>query len=116
MVISEEIVQAKQGTVLMKQGAYGDSAYLLLQGKLIVEKTKENGEMMIVAQLTPINLVGELALFDEINHSATVTVSEDARLIVLKKHRLRTMIHKSPEITEIIIKLLCNKLRTLLPS
>lgn len=111
MLNSGDLIQVERGTVLMKQGAIGHCAYLLLQGQLLVEKELENGEKVVIAQITPINLVGEFAIFDEMPRSATVTVLEDAKLIELKKHRLKTMIRKSPEIAEVVIKLLCNKLR-----
>ena len=112
MVGSEDFIRVERGTVLMVEGAIGHCAYLLLQGKLLVEKESEDGEKNVIAQISPINLVGEFSIFDDQPRSATVTVLEDALVVELKTPRLRTTIHKRPEIGEIIIKILCHKLRT----
>ncbi len=100
----------RAGTMLIQEGDLGRCAYLLLSGRLHVYK-EHDGEAVMCGEITPIDIVGELAIFDEMPRSATVVVVEDAHLIELNKHKLKALIRRSPTIAETIIKLLCSKLR-----
>lgn len=94
----------------MRQDEIGKCAYFVVEGRLIVER-EENGSSMILAEIGPRDLVGELAILDDAPRSATVIVAEDALLIPLNKHRIRSIIRRSPNIAELILKLLSAKLR-----
>jgi len=109
--ISKESVRAVKGTVLMRQGEIGRSAYFVVQGRLLVER-EINGENFAVAEIGPRDIVGEMAILDDAPRSATVTVIEDAMLVLLDKNRIRQIIRRSPVVAELILKLLCYKLRT----
>jgi CRP-like cAMP-binding protein len=109
--LSNDLVQVKQGTVIMKEGEIGQCAYFLIQGRLYVEKNID-GENMTIAEIVPRDIVGEFAILDDAPRSATVTTAEDSILIVLNKHRIRTIIRRTPAVAEVILKLLCHKLRT----
>ncbi len=108
--IEKEAVRAPKGTVLMRQGEVGRSAYFVVQGRLLVER-EMNGENYVVAEIGARDIVGEMAILDDSPRSATVTVIEDALLVLLDKNRIRQIIRRSPTIAELILKLLCYKLR-----
>ncbi len=108
--LSRDVVRAAKGTVLMRQGEMGKCAYFVVEGRLMVE-TEIAGQSTVIAEICARDLVGELAILDDAPRSATVIVAEDALLIPLNKHRLRTIIRRSPNIAELILKLLCHKLR-----
>lgn len=109
--ISRESVRAAKGTVLMRQGEVGRSAYFVVEGRLIVEK-EVNGENYVIGEIGPRDIVGEMAILDDSPRSATVTVAEDALLVMLDKNRIKQIIRRSPVVAELILKLLCFKLRT----
>ncbi|MEW6237203.1 MAG: cyclic nucleotide-binding domain-containing protein [Candidatus Omnitrophota bacterium] len=100
----------KAGSILIREGDVGRCAYLLLSGRLQVIREKD-GEIVVLGDIKPVDIVGELAIFDEMPRSATVVVMEDSYLIELSKFKLKALLHRSPTIAETIIKLLCNKLR-----
>lgn len=108
--LSRDVVRAAKGTVLMRQGEMGKCAYFVVEGRMLVE-AEIDGLKTIVAEIGSRDLVGELAILDDAPRSATVIVAEDSLLIPLNKHRLRTIIRRSPNIAELILKLLCHKLR-----
>ncbi|MDP8245496.1 MAG: cyclic nucleotide-binding domain-containing protein [Candidatus Hinthialibacter antarcticus] len=108
--LSRDVVRAGKGTVLMRQGELGKCAYFVVEGRLMVE-TEISGQSTVIAEIGARDLVGELAILDDAPRSATVIVAEDSLLIPLNKHRLRTIIRRSPNIAELILKLLCHKLR-----
>lgn len=108
---SKDAVRAPKGTVLMRQGEIGRSAYFVIQGRLLVER-EINGEIIAVAEIGARDIVGEMAILDDSPRSATVTVIEDAMLVLLDKNRIKQIIRRSPTVAELILKLLCYKLRT----
>lgn len=108
--LSNDVVRAPRGSVLMHQGEIGKCAYFVVQGRLIVER-EEHGRKIKIAEIGARDLVGELAILDDHPRSATVTVAEDSLLILLNKHRIRSIIRRSPNIAELILKILSQKLR-----
>ena len=109
--LSNEMIKVPKGTVLMREGEIGRSAYLVLEGRLLVERMID-GENVIIAEIMPRDLVGEMAILDNEPRSATVTALEDSLLIEFDKHRIKSIIRRSPDIAEVILKLLSHKLRT----
>ena len=108
--LSKETIRISKGTVLMNEGEIGQCAYFVVQGRLLVEKVTEE-KRVILGEIGPRDIVGEMAILDDCPRSATVTALEDSLLIVLDKTRIRTIIRRSPEIAEVIMKLMCFKLR-----
>ncbi|MEW6237369.1 MAG: cyclic nucleotide-binding domain-containing protein [Candidatus Omnitrophota bacterium] len=104
-----EIVEAAKGQVLMRQGEPGTCAFLLVEGKLKVELEKKPPPVFI-AEITPIDIVGEIAILSGKPRCATVTAIENSKLIRLEKSRLKFLFRRNPEAAEFIVKLLCAKL------
>ncbi|RJP20206.1 MAG: Crp/Fnr family transcriptional regulator [Candidatus Omnitrophota bacterium] len=108
--LAKEAIKAKKGAVLMRQGEIGRCAYFVVQGRLLVER-ETDGESIVLGEIGPRDIVGELAILDDAPRSATVVVIEDSVLIQLDKVRIKTIIRRSPAIAEVIMKLICHKLR-----
>jgi len=109
--LSKEAVSVQKGSIIMREGEIGQCAYFVVQGRLLVEKCIE-GENIPIAEIGPRDMVGEFAILDDAPRSATVTAMENSVLIVLNKHRIRSLIRRSPAVAEVIMKLLCHKLRS----
>lgn len=108
--LAKETLQLQKGAVLMTEGEIGQCAYFVVKGRLLVEKMLE-GKKIVLGEIGTKDIVGELAILDDAPRSATVTAIDDCVLIVLDRNRIRTIIRRSPEIAEVIMKLICFKLR-----
>lgn len=108
--LSREAVRVEKGTVIMREGEIGQCAYFVVHGRLLVEKNID-GENVPIAEIEPRDIVGELAILDDAPRSATVTAMEDSLLVILNKDRIRSIIRRSPAVAEVILKLICHKLR-----
>ena len=80
---------AKQGQVVIAQGASADSVLLVQSGELGVESLDRYGHSTLVATAGSGELLGEMGLFGDCKHSAQVTViSSTASLLRLDSDAL----------------------------
>jgi CRP-like cAMP-binding protein len=82
-------VTLEPGRVLMRAGERGGEAFMIVSGRVEVEVGGQ-----VVATVGPESFVGEMALLDHDVRSATVTVVEPTRALVLTPRVFRTVIAK----------------------
>jgi CRP/FNR family cyclic AMP-dependent transcriptional regulator len=97
------------GFVLFREGEPGEVMYVLQSGAVrITKQTKTGGRDL--ALLGRGDFVGEMALLNGKPRSATATVVEDARCLVLDKDTLESMMRHSPEIALRLLRKLARRL------
>lgn len=125
MTIAQQSIQMKQvskGNYLMKtalkhnvifnEGAKGDSAYILTEGKVEISGIIE-GHKKVFAILKPISIFGEMALFtDEGVRTATAIALEDSKIILVTKDDLQDFMRESPKVIASIITVLVGRLKS----
>ncbi|WP_031481957.1 Crp/Fnr family transcriptional regulator [Maridesulfovibrio frigidus] len=98
--------------VLFREGTKGDAAYILTEGKIEISGTVE-GHNKVFANLTPVSIFGEMALFlDEGVRTATATAREDSKVIKVTKDDFDEYLQNSPKVITSIITVLVNRLKT----
>lgn len=98
--------------VVFNEGAKGDAAYILTEGKIEISGTIE-GHKKVFAMLTPISIFGEMALFlDEGIRTATAIALEDSKVIVVTKDDLEEFMAQSPKVIASIITVLVSRLKS----
>lgn len=98
--------------VVFNEGAKGDAAYILTEGKIEISGMVE-GHKKVFAILTPISIFGEMALFlDDGVRTATAIALEDSKVIVVTKDDLDEFMHDSPKVISSIITVLVGRLKT----
>ncbi len=106
-----EEIDVPAGKVLMQQGASGHEFFLVVEGRVRVErdgrvlKLRGQGEF-----------VGEIALIDEGPRTATVTCETPCRLLVLAHREFHTLLSEHPEIQLLVLKTLAERVRHLEPD
>jgi CRP/FNR family transcriptional regulator, cyclic AMP receptor protein len=80
-------VDIAAGTMIVRQGAFGSEAYVLISGSVAVS-VNGNG----VAKLTDGAYFGELAPLDHLPRSATVTALSDVRALVFSAREFSTLL------------------------
>ncbi|MBG0791233.1 MAG: cyclic nucleotide-binding domain-containing protein [Desulfovibrionaceae bacterium] len=124
-IITQQTVQMKrvsQGNYLMRnvlkhnvvfnEGAKGDAAYILTDGKIEISGTVE-GHKKVFAILTPISIFGEMALFlDDGVRTATAIALEDSKIIVVTQEDLDEFMRNSPKVIAAIITVLVGRLKS----
>ena len=105
---SERLTFAK-GAVLFQEGERGDSAYLILTGKVDVSVSTPNGSI-IIANINQHNIVGEMALLGDMPRTATVIASEPLETLRIKKDQFFQMLRDLPQMTLEIMRELAVRL------
>jgi len=97
------------GTVLFREGDVGREMFVLQAGRVQLTRRIRNDEK-IIAVLPPGEFFGEMAIVNNRPRSATATVIEDARALVIDSRTFEAMIRGNTEIAVRLIKKLAGRL------
>jgi len=112
---SEELIRVAQiaeeeqfetDTPLFEEGDFGDSMYIIANGKVRVHKGKR-----IIVELEKGACVGEMALLDQEPRSADVTVNAGTTLLKITQDGFYELMSSNMEIMHGIVKLITTRLR-----
>jgi CRP-like cAMP-binding protein len=97
------------GTVLFREGEPGNEMYVIQSGRVQLTWRIQQEER-ILAVLPPGEFFGEMAIVNGRPRSATATVIEDAKLLVLDSRTFEAMIRGNSEIAVRLIRKLAARL------
>ena len=100
-------------TILISEGDNTDSLYVVLEGKVKVFASDEQGKEIILNILGPGEYFGELALLDDEPRSASVKTMKSTRVIVITKHDFKNSLATDSEMAYNLIKALIRQVRGL---
>lgn len=84
------------GTLVIQQGMFGNKAYVVESGEVEVFVNDAHGNPVIITQLGPKDMFGEMAVVREDRRSASVRTTQDSVLIVVSAHEF----HESMKTSE----------------
>lgn len=97
------------GDVLFREGDPGAEMFVIQSGSIRITKAIA-GEERVIAVLGAGEFLGELAILNNKPRSATATVLETARCLVIEARTLETMVARNAEIAMRLIKKLAKRL------
>jgi small-conductance mechanosensitive channel len=97
------------GECPVRQGAAGDSFYIIKQGRVEVVVEKEPGHGAVVATLGPGNFFGEMSLLTGAVRTASIRVIEDAEFVVIDRESFRDVLVSNPSIAESLSNILAER-------
>lgn len=103
------------GTVLFREGEYGESAFLIKKGRVVVTLLRDD-ETVRLGSLGVGELVGEMALVDEGLRSATVTAVSDLEVMVLTKPLVESFLEDSNPALRLFLRVILDRFRRLQQS
>ena len=98
-----------KGTVVMREGEPGTSAFLIQSGVVQVY-TEHEGRKIELAKLETGQIFGEMALIYDAERSATVRASMDCNLIVITRQAFEEKLRKSDGTIKAIVEMLTSRL------
>ncbi len=101
------------GTQLIVQGDVSDRMYLILEGHVSVERAHPDMlEPLVLAELGPGDVVGEMGLLDTGPRSATVVAIDDTQALELSAAALSETVAQHPEVSGALLRILTQRLRS----
>ncbi len=98
------------GTVLFRDGEPGKEMFVIQAGKVRISKVVRDVEKTLVV-IGPGAFFGEMAILNNKPRSATATVEEDAKLLVIDPKTFEAMVRGNAEIAVRLIKTLSQRLQ-----
>lgn len=101
----------RAGDVIIRQGDPGDAMYVILEGQLDVVK-RSGGQDVSLGVREPGEVVGEMALLENVPRSANVRAITDSMLLALSKTAFEAFLGWSASGTLAILRTMTSRLRS----
>ena len=103
-----DIIDLPADRRIMSQGERGAEMLVLVSGTAHIERDGES-----LGDRGPGEVLGEIALLDGGPRTATVTLTEPSRLLVLARREFQTLLDEFPEVRLQILETVAHRLRSL---
>ena len=96
--------------LIFKEGSLGNTAYILTEGRVRIS-TVANETRVVLAELTPVTIFGEMALLSKNQvRTATATAMSHVKVIEIDKTKFDELLSKSPSIIVTILHAITQRL------
>ncbi len=99
------------GEILFREGDEADCAYIIEEGGLQIS-TNSEGTPVILTQLKPGDIVGEMGVIDSAPRTATATAAGPTHLMVVTRDQLTDRISQADPILKLLVKILLDRYRS----
>ncbi|HEX8181520.1 MAG TPA: DUF1003 domain-containing protein [Pyrinomonadaceae bacterium] len=106
-----EVRVLSAGTVLFRAGDAGDAMYLIEDGRVRIFVVDEDKQEVTLAELARGDFFGEMAIIDGKPRSASASVSEAARLAVLRRDDFISFVRGNANVALEMISAISERLR-----
>jgi ATP/ADP translocase len=101
-----------KGEPVFTKGDVGSELFVVLEGEIRIHLDHEGREVTL-ARIGPTMVLGEMAVFDEQPRSASAQASTDTSVRVLRRDKLRAVVHEHPEVLLEFVKNLSQRIRVM---
>lgn len=99
------------GEVIFREGDPADCAYVIEQGHVQVTVNRDD-EQVVLSDLGPGEILGEMAVIDQYSRTATATVIEDCVLTLVTPEQIRQRIDQSDAVVRSLLDILLTRYRS----
>ena len=92
------LVEAKPGEIIFREGDRGDYVCFVADGVLDVIKASETGRHVVLSSLHKGRSIGEMSILDNFPRSASVRAKTEATLVTLSRDSFNHIIDEHPRI------------------
>jgi CRP/FNR family transcriptional regulator, cyclic AMP receptor protein len=109
LAFTSERLQYLSGDELFRQGDYGDSAYIILEGEADILVDTPKGAIK-VASLGKNDIIGEIAILCDVPRTATVVAHDDLETLRISKDGFFHLVTQFPQVGIEVMSALASKL------
>lgn len=99
-----------KGTVILKEGEMGDSAFIIIEGKVEIRMGREDNPKTLATRSRG-DVIGELALFDDHPHMANAVAVEETVVTAMTKSEFQRRVEEMDPAMRGIVMLLVKRTR-----
>ncbi len=111
-VLAQAIARSyPRGGTILRRGDPGTSMVLVVEGRVRVGVTSEDGREVTLGILGPGDVLGEMALLDGQERSADVVALEDCSVKLVERGRFLRLLRESPDLCLQLLAVLTERLR-----
>jgi CRP-like cAMP-binding protein len=103
---SDDLVEFPAGAVIFTEGNEGNYMYVVMSGEVFIFLNDR-----VIATALPGEIVGEMALINSDNRSATVTAKTDCILALIDQSSFESLLRHVPEFTLHVMNVLAGRLQ-----
>jgi CRP-like cAMP-binding protein len=103
---SEDLVEFPAGAVILTEGQEGNHMYVVMQGELSISLKNKH-----LANVSPGEIVGEMALINSDLRSATVTATTDCVLASIDQASFDALLRHVPDFALYVMNVLTDRLK-----
>jgi len=103
----------KRRETLFRKGEPGSVLYAVMQGRLRTTGEGADGKEVVFGYSDPGDVIGEIALLDQQERSATIQAVEDCQLLTLHRRDLIPFLEKYPQVAVQLSTVLAGRVRRL---
>ena len=100
-----------EGDIIMRQGDFGESAYIIEEGRVEIKIEKPDGESIVVASRGAGAIIGEMSLIDSAPRTATVVAKEKCRLLEITKDDFTRRLDGSDPVLRMTMQVILTRYR-----
>lgn len=100
-----------KGDIIMRQGEFGESAYIIEKGSVEISVKKLSGDSILVATRGVGAIIGEMSLMDNAPRTATVTAKEDCTLLEITKDDFTRRLDASDPVLRMTMQVILTRYR-----
>lgn len=100
-----------EGKVICRQGERGVALFIIIEGKVRVLEEMEDGGGVLLATLGPGSTVGEMAILDGAERTASVVAETDVKALVLTSWDFKAMLRQRPVVALDILPVVVGRFR-----
>jgi CRP-like cAMP-binding protein len=101
-----------RGEPIFTKGDVGSELFVVLEGEIRIH-LDQDGREVTLARIGPSMVLGEMAVFDEQPRSASAQASAATTVRVLRRDKLRAIVHEHPEVLLEFVKNLSQRIRVM---
>ena len=106
------MMRFREGDVLFREGDASDFACRVVEGRVVAVK-ETAGEPVVLGEIGPGDIVGEMGVIERLPRSATVRAASDVMVEVISAERLFDVIGVEPETARRMLQRLSERVRSL---
>jgi len=102
----------EDGEIIVRQGDVGDSMFVIQEGQVeVLNETEGNQIRLRIAGEG--EFMGEMAIFERVNRSATLRAMGRVRVLTIDKKNFLRRVHEDPSLAFRVVKTMSSRIREL---